>query len=259
MAIVAIEHEGPLVLDDIVFVVDVQRIGELRLQAGVSLRDVERVGVVGDVEQLRDVGLTGVTAVVQPDVVLVAELQMEVERRGEVRHVAHSVNIASTIVLNEVRVLGLYEDAHVVVVLLLPVAQRQSGVVGVVLILGIAAERAVEEIVEVAVNGCEPVVPLPVDGHDALEDVRRLVAEVVGLAVALVLAVAQLVVGLQVGTLPEGLAVGGAQHVAAVVRRRGVVAGGEEGGVLTGLVLHAVEVHLVVRDVALLVVTSVAF
>ena len=93
---------------------------------------------------------------------------------------------------------------------------------------------------------------------DALEGILREVAEVVGLAVALVLAVTQLVAGLQVGALPEGLAVLGVDHVAAVVTWSKIVAGGEVGGVFACDVLHAVEVHLVVRGIVVLAVAHAA-
>ena len=84
-------------------------------------------------------------------------------------------------------------------------------------------------------------------------------AEIVGLAVALVLVVPQFVVKLQVSTLPEGFAVGGNQHVAAVVGGRGVIACGIVGGVLPCTVLHAVEMYLVVADVLVLVFADAAF
>ena len=83
-------------------------------------------------------------------------------------------------------------------------------------------------------------------------------AEVIGLAVALVLVVTQLVVDLQVGTLPERFAVEGTEHVAFVVRWGGVIAGGEVGGVLTGYVLHAVQINLIVRGIAVLAVAHAA-
>ena len=74
-------------------------------------------------------------------------------------------------------------------------------------------------------------------------------AEVVGLSVALVLAVAQFVVELQVGTLPEGFAVGGAQYVAALIRGSGVISGSIVGGVLSSLILHEEQAYFVVGRV----------
>ena len=53
-----------LVLAAVVLIVDVERVGELRLQSWITLCDVEWIGVVDDVKQLCDVGLAGVAAIV---------------------------------------------------------------------------------------------------------------------------------------------------------------------------------------------------
>ena len=185
---------------------------------------------------------------------------MEVERRGNIGDVADGVDVDATVVLDVVGVLRLHEDTHVVVVLLLPVAEHEADVVRVVLILGESAQALVEMVGhELIGEATEPGIPLAVDGMDALEGVLRETAEVVGLAVALVLIIAQLVAGLQVSALPEGFAVLGVDHVAAVITRREVIAGGEVGGVLTGLVLQKEEVHLIVRGVVVLAVAQAAF
>ena len=100
----------------------------------------------------------------------------------------------------------------------------------------------------------EPGIPVAVFGLDAVEDVRQALvfAEVVSLTVALVLRVAQFVVELQVCALPEGLAVGGAGYIAAIVARCGVITGGIVGGVQSCLVLHTEKVHFVVRHILVL-------
>ena len=73
---------------------------------------------------------------------------MEVDHRGEVGDDADGIDVDATIVLYEVGALRLYEEADVVVVFLLTVAQGEAQVVGVVLILGESAEAPVEEVVE---------------------------------------------------------------------------------------------------------------
>ena len=237
----------------------------MRLQPGITLCDVERVGVVGDVEQLGDVGLTGVTTIVEPDVALLMEFVVEIDGRCQVHHISDGIDIHTAVVLDEVRPLGLCQHTHVVVVFLLPVAQCEADVVGVVLVFGIAAERTVQEIFQRPVERgklrflANPCIPVAIFGSDAREHVDVLLAEVVGLSVALVAVEAQLIAGLQVRSLPEWFAVGGAQHIAAIVAGSGVVAGGEVGGVLSCLVLHSVEPHLVVRCVALLVAADAPF
>ena len=52
---------------------------------------------------------------------------------------------------------------------------------------------------------------------DTLEGILREMTEVIGLAVALVLIVAQFVTGLQVSTFPEGLAILGVDDITTVV------------------------------------------
>ena len=255
MAVVTIEHYRALVFRDVVLVIHIERIGELRLQSRVTLGDVERVRVIPDGQQLGNLRLTRVASIVEPDVVLVAELIVEVECWCHVGHIADGVHIDAAIVLNEVGVLRLHQHTHVIVVLLLIVAQRQADVVGVVLILRIATEVGVEIGVK-GLKGAEPGVPLTIIRGNAREGVLGHAAELVGLAVALVLIIAQLVVGLQVGTLPQRLTIGDAGHIALVVAGRGVIAGREIGRVLTCLIFYAKEVHIVVRRVAVLAVAN---
>ena len=226
MAIVTIEYDGTLVSLDVVVVIDVQRIGELRLQATITRGDIKRIRVIANLQQLGDIGLTGVATIVDIDVLLVAELIVEVNGRREVGHRTHRVDIASAIVLNEVRTLGLHQDTHVIVILLLPMAQGETDVVRIVLILRIATEVLVEQSVHChLVEVANPGIPLTILGLDASEGVDCQMTEVIGLSVALVLVVAQLIVELQVGALPEGLAIEGAEHITLVVAGRGVVAG----------------------------------
>ena len=135
IAVVGIEYNGALVFLDVVIVVEIERVGKLRLQSRVTLSDVERVRVVGNVEQLRDVGLAGVAAVLYSDGLLVGELIAEVERWRHVRHVADGINVDAAVVLDVVGVLWLYVEADVILVLLLIIAQHETDVVSIVLIL----------------------------------------------------------------------------------------------------------------------------
>ena len=70
VAIITIHRYRALILADVVVVVHVQRVGELRLQPRVSLCDVERIRVVGDVEQLSNIWLSGIAPIVNPDITL---------------------------------------------------------------------------------------------------------------------------------------------------------------------------------------------
>ena len=144
MSIVAEEYETTFVFLDIIAIIGIQRVRELWLQSRITLRDVKWVGVVCDVEQLCDVWLSGVAAISQTDRFLVTEVIVKIQRRREINDVTDSINIDATIVLNEIRVLRLYQETNVVVVLLLPVAQSQTDVVRVVLIFRVATEVLVE-------------------------------------------------------------------------------------------------------------------
>ena len=135
MAVVGIDNDTPLVANNIIVIVEIQRICELRFQSWVTLCDVKRIGVVGDLEQLRHIGLTGISAIVDPEVTLIAELIMEVKCWSQIGDIADGVDIDTTIVLNEVRVLGLYKDADIIIIFLLTMTQREPQVVGVVLVL----------------------------------------------------------------------------------------------------------------------------
>ena len=52
MAIVGIHDDRTLISHNVVIVISIERVGELRFQARVTLSDVERVGIVSNVEQL---------------------------------------------------------------------------------------------------------------------------------------------------------------------------------------------------------------
>ena len=124
---------------------------------------------------------------------------MEIERGGNVGDIADGIDIDATVVLDIVGVLRLYQDTHVVIVLLFPITEHKADVVGVVLILRESAQVLVEMIGhELIGEATEPGIPLAVDGMDTLEGILREMTEVIGLAVALVLIVAQFVTGLQV-------------------------------------------------------------
>ena len=109
-------------ISDVIIVIKIQRVCELRLQSWITLRDVERIRVVGDVEQLGDVRLTGVATILYTDGLLVTEFIMEVKCWREIGDITDGVDINATIVLDVVGVLRLDEDTDVIVVFLMPVA-----------------------------------------------------------------------------------------------------------------------------------------
>ena len=72
-------HQGSLVLLYIVVVEESEVVGERWLQSRISLLDVERIAVVGDVEQVGHGGLRGGSAIVDAQVAHLAETITEVE------------------------------------------------------------------------------------------------------------------------------------------------------------------------------------
>ena len=194
----------------------------------------------------------------QPEVTLVIELIMEVERRCQVGDITDSIDIDTSVVLNEVRVLGLYKESYIEVIFLHIVTQGHAQVMGVVLVFRITAQVLVEVGIHLVIDRPEPRIPVTVCGHDTGKDILWQMTEVISLAVALVLTITQLVVKLQMGTLPERFAIGGADDIATVIRRCRTIPGGIIGRVLPCLVLHLEEMYLIVGRVLILAVATVS-
>ena len=102
MAVVTVKNDTALIFRDVVLVIGVKRIGELWLQSRITFCDKERIGVVGDIEQLGDIGLTGVATIVNPNIMLVTKLIVEVDGRCQIGDIANGIDIDTTIILNEV-------------------------------------------------------------------------------------------------------------------------------------------------------------
>jgi hypothetical protein len=107
MAIIAVDDNRPFIFLDVIVIIDIQRISKLRLQTSVTCCDIKRIGVISDFEQLCYVGLAGITPIVYPDVLLVIKLIVEINSRGKVDDIADGIDIQSSIILNEIGVLGL--------------------------------------------------------------------------------------------------------------------------------------------------------
>ena len=89
--------------------------GERGFQSRVTHRDVERVGVVVDIEHLGDTGLRGVSAQLHLEVGLLVEAVAHIQRRRIVGHRADGVNGDAEVLLDVVRALWLdgYAEVHV--------------------------------------------------------------------------------------------------------------------------------------------------
>ena len=95
-------HDGALVLLEIVVVEQVEVLTERGLQSRVTLRDVQGVAVVGDVEQVAHLGLLGVGAVGEAQLASGRLLPAEVHGRSEVGNGAGGVGVDALIILDEV-------------------------------------------------------------------------------------------------------------------------------------------------------------
>ena len=227
-----------------VVVVYAQIVGERWLQSRVTHRDVERVAVVSDVEQVAHSRLRCVSAVSHAQVAHLAETVAEVERRRYVGHRARRVLEHAQIVLHEVRVLRLQEHTHVEVVFLAYHSEGKLYVVRPVLVFRIAAEPCVKIRLIRIVEPREVFVPPSVLWRQSGEEVLAQIAEVVGVLVALAETVVELIAQLQEGSLPQRLAVSCLQRIVPVARGSDAVAVCLICRVGSGLVEHLIKMHV---------------
>ena len=120
----------------------------MRFQSRITLCNIERVRVVGNIQQLGDIRLSGVATILDAETALVGELIAEVERGRQVRDVPDRIHIDSAVVLNIVRVLRLNQESQVIVVFLLIIAQHHPDVMRIVLILRVTTQVPVEEAIQ---------------------------------------------------------------------------------------------------------------
>ena len=173
---------------------------------------------------------------------------MEIQCRREVGHVAHGVDLHALIVLHELRHLRLHHHAHVEVELRFHHAEHHFQVVGVGLVLRIAAQRLFVVAVERIGEGVEIVVPRAVFRREGIEIVLAKIGEVVSRPLALVVAIFETIDKLQEGVLPQRLRIGQLHRVVPVLRRGEVVAVGLISGVLPQHVTQEEEMYIVGRE-----------
>ena len=128
----------------------------------------------------------------------------------------------------------------------------------VVLIFRVTTQVPVEEAIQRAIYRREPCIPVAVMRIDTREDVLWLMTEIVGLTVALVLVVPQLIACLQMRSLPKRLTVGQIEHITTIIAGRTVVSGRVVGRVLASNILDTEQMHFIVRSALLLVIACAA-
>ena len=113
IAIIGKGHDAALMVYEIGVVVQAQVVAERGFQSGVTLRNAQRIAVVGDVDQVAHLRLRRGAAVVKPQLGDVVGHVAQVEGRGDVEHVAHGVGVKTSIGLHELRFLRLEHHAGV--------------------------------------------------------------------------------------------------------------------------------------------------
>ena len=246
-------HYSALVALLISVVEQSQTVGEGRLQSRITHLHVQRVAVVHDVEQVRHTRLRGRSAIVEPQVRLLAYLVAEVQRRTPVHHIALHVDMRAEIVLLIARMLRLQHHSHVQPVVLLVHAQHHLGIVSVCAILRIAAQVVVFIRLDGLRQQRQIAVPSAILGSDAREISLSQVREIVGRAVALVEAVGVFVAELQVGAARNRLAVGSLHRIGVALGWHQVVA------VCLIALVEQVEMHILQRQRGRLAVLEAHF
>ena len=204
---------------DVIVVKQAEAVGERWFQSRVSPGDIQWVAVVINVQQFCDTRLRGVASVVDAQVAHVREAVTKVQGGGHVGHGTNRVSIHSLITLDEFRLLRLYHQSHVEVVLGTNHPKSHVHLVRIVLVLRKTTQVFIQIRFVGMFQSTQITVPVAVHRTEAGEEVLAQVAEVVGRAVALAVAVVELVTQLQKRGLPQGFAIRGLHAVVPVLRR----------------------------------------
>ena len=158
----------------------------------------------------------------------------------------------SLIILDILRLLWLNHHTEVQVVLLTDESHHHLYIMIVIAILRETALIIILVIFEMTGKRIQIAVPTTV----LLITTHRILAEIVGAAVALGVAVSKLIAELQEGSLPEWLTIGQLSRITVILRRSQVVAVGLISRILTLCRLYEIELGIVERD-ALAVIISI--
>ena len=194
-------HEG--------IVVHLKVVGKRRLQARVTLGDSQRVAVIGNIKQVGHLRLLGCSTVGQLQLCCVVRTITEVDRRSYVEHGTCSIRINMLVVLDELRALRLEHQTSIELVVVADLAVHHIELMDVVLIF---RETAQTILVVLRSEGVRHVREIVIEStiyrlNSAGIEVRNPTV-VIGRAVALVIAISELVAELQVGTIGDRLTIG---------------------------------------------------
>ena len=185
---------------------DIHAGGEGRLQARITHRDVEWVGVVVDVQKLGDGWLLGLSTQCHLQIGLLSEAIAHIERRRIVDNRANSVNWTSQILLNVVRTLRLCRHTHIHVEFVAHQSQLHIDVVSILLTFRVPAQTSGEIFFIRIAQETKQTVPIAVVLQHSIEGFFTQIGEVVSRRVILLIAIAEIVVHLQEDALRTRIA-----------------------------------------------------
>lgn len=191
-----------------------------RLQARVTLRDVQRVAVIHYIQQLRDAWLRGCTAIVDAQVAHLREAVTEIERRTEISDCADGIRMIAHIIVDEVGALWLNHHTEVEIILITDESHHHLDIVSIVLIFRILAQVIILGILPIVSYPVEIAAPGAVNRSDAI---KGIIIKTVGAAITLGIAVSKLIAELQEGSLPERFTIGNLTRIAVILGRCQVI------------------------------------
>ena len=135
IAIVTEQHDGTHVILQVCIVVHLEAVGERRLQARITLSDVQRVAVISDIKQVAHLRLLCGTAVVDTQLCGVVRTITEVDGRGYIENCTCGVCMHASVILDEMRLLRLEHQTRIKLVVVADLTEHHVKLVNVVLIL----------------------------------------------------------------------------------------------------------------------------
>ena len=177
--------------------IDTQVAVEGGFQSGITCCDVERVGIVIDFQQLRNVGLLCLSAELHLQVGLLIEAIAQVERRRDIGHCTYGIHWLSEVVLDEVGALWQDGDTCVHIDLLTHVAQLDFGCMTVFRTLRVSAQTGTQVALVGIVKIAEECRPVAIVVQHLCELLFRIVGEVVCEGIVLLVTIAVAIVQLQ--------------------------------------------------------------
>ena len=101
---------------NIVVIEQAEILGERRFQSGITLTNVQRVAVIGNIQQVAHRWLAAIGTIVEAQLADIGYLPTEIGCRSNVRHGANGIGVNTLIVLCKVRALWHHLETNIQVV-----------------------------------------------------------------------------------------------------------------------------------------------